>query len=228
MSYQTLKDKITRVCDEAIQRGQEIDAARGAIIDSGIGVTGNWKTDIANVEVSGMNKMANYIKNWSSFFQDDANAELLKVISPSFTTNGTNFTSMLRNITLTTVIPALDTRKGTSFTSFANSSVSIETIRKVCVTNATSLSSMFTYCIGLKNITFEGSINLSLSFSHSPLSVKSMKNIISCLKDYSGTSESGVNKLTFSEECWATLEADSTHSTGSTWREYVNSLGWTT
>jgi hypothetical protein len=55
-----------------------------------------------------------------------------------------------------------------------------------------------------------------------------MKNIISCLKDYSGTEKEYVNKLTFNAERWTALEADSKAPDGNTWREYVFNLGWNT
>ena len=91
----------------------------------------------------------------------------------------------------------------------------------------TSFSNPFQGCTKLANVTIEGVIDQSISFSPCPLTVASMKSIISCLKDYSGTENEGDYKLTFSSTCWDTLEADSTSPTGTTWREYVQNLGWT-
>ena len=45
----------------------------------------------------------------------------------------------------------------------------------------------FNSCNALKNIVIEGTIASSISFSSSPLTVDSMKSIISSLKDYAGT-----------------------------------------
>lgn len=90
------------------------------------------------------------------------------------------------------------------------------------------LTSTFGSCQKLKNIKFGGVIGENLDMHWSPLTVDSMKSVISCLKDYSGTSNELINKLTFSEDCWAALEADSTAPDGNTWREYVATLGWLT
>jgi hypothetical protein len=55
-----------------------------------------------------------------------------------------------------------------------------------------------------------------------------MKNIISCLNNYSGTSNEYTYRVVFTDDCWAALEADSIAPTGTTWADYVNSLGWNT
>lgn len=85
---------------------------------------------------------------------------------------------------------------------------------------------MFYDCRSLVNVTFEGIITSSIDFSSSPLSVASMKSVISCLKDYSETSSAYTNTLTFTPTRWAALEADSAAPDGGTWANYVNSLGW--
>lgn len=69
-------------------------------------------------------------------------------------------------------------------------------------------------------------IGNSINFSACPLSVASMKNIIAHLVNYSGTSSSGANTLTFSADCWTRLETDSSAPDGGLWSEYVQSLGW--
>ena len=77
----------------------------------------------------------------------------------------------------------------------------------------------------LTDITFEGVIGSTISFRDSPLTPESMKSIISCLKDYSAES-TDVYTLTFKEDCWTALEADSTAPDGGTWKDYVRNLGW--
>lgn len=82
-------------------------------------------------------------------------------------------------------------------------------------------------CTELTNITIEGAIGRSIDFSPCPLSVVSMKNIISCLKNYSGTDKEFLYSVKFNDNCWAALEADSTSPTGTTWAEYVqDTLCW--
>lgn len=94
--------------------------------------------------------------------------------------------------------------------------------------NVTSYNTPFHNCTRLKNITFEGVIDRSLSFSDSPLTVESIKSIISCLKDYSGTTSEFTCKVTFSSACKEALEAEgATSPNGNLWSEYVTDLGWT-
>ena len=91
----------------------------------------------------------------------------------------------------------------------------------------TSFNAPFGNCSGLENITFEGVIDRSISFSASPLTVASMKNIISCLKNYAGTDNEGVYSVTFTSACKTALEAEgNTSPNGNTWTEYITNLGW--
>ena len=88
-------------------------------------------------------------------------------------------------------------------------------------------SDAFRNCKGLKNITFEGVIGRNISFSYSPLTVKSMKSIITHLKNYAGTDKEGTYKVTFSSACLTALEAEgATSPNGNTWTEYMTDLGW--
>lgn len=105
---------------------------------------------------------------------------------------------------------------------------SLRKIEKIILPNARIKIDGFGECKRLEEIRFNGTIYQHPNFQQSPLSVDSMKNIISCLNNYTGTSEEFSNKLIFSDECWAALEADSTAPTGTTWAEYVSSLGWDT
>ena len=73
---------------------------------------------------------------------------------------------------------------------------SLVTIRKLSVIESVTFSAdCFAKCTALENVTFEGVIGNNISFAESPLSVASMNNIISCLKDYS--SASGTHTVTF-------------------------------
>lgn len=79
----------------------------------------------------------------------------------------------------------------------------------------------------LTSITFEGVIGRNISFSSSPLSVESMKSVITHLKDYSGTTSEFAYSLTLSSACITALDAEGATSPNSnTWREYATDLGW--
>jgi hypothetical protein len=90
------------------------------------------------------------------------------------------------------------------------------------------ISEGFVSCSGLEEIRFKGTIYEQVNFQWSPLSVESMKNIISCLKNYSGTSSEFTKRVIFKDTCWEALEADSAAPDGGTWLNYVASLGWNT
>lgn len=129
----------------------------------------------------------------------------------------------------TEAIPVLDIRNSTISVAYLFRNCTVKTIRKLIVSEAVPfVNSTFQDCKNLENIIVEGVIGVTVNFQWSPLSVESMKSIISCLKNYSGTSNALVNSITFSEACWAALEADSVAPDGGTWREYVQSLGWNT
>lgn len=102
----------------------------------------------------------------------------------------------------------------------------IITIEKIIVKESVTFSNWFTNAFLLTNVTFEGVIGPDINFNHSPLSIASMKSVISCLKNYAGTDKQDTCTVKFHEDCWAALEADSTAPDGGTWREYVTSLGW--
>lgn len=109
---------------------------------------------------------------------------------------------------------------------FANCS-SVKTIEIVRVKEETILTEAFTNCKALENITFEGVIGRNISFSSSPLTVESMKSVITHLKDYAGTSNEFTYKVTFSSACLTALDSEgATSPNGNTWREYAFDLGW--
>lgn len=101
-------------------------------------------------------------------------------------------------------------------------------VEKMIVNANTKFANAFTNANSLAEIRFEGAIGEDINFQWSPLSVESMKSIISCLTNLVGTSDEGTRKVTFIDGCWEVLEADSAASNGKTWREYVQfDLGWT-
>lgn len=73
---------------------------------------------------------------------------------------------------------------------------SLVTIRKLSVIESVTFSAdCFAKCTALENVTFEGVIGNNISFAEAPLSVTSMNNIMSCLKDYSA--EGGTHTVIF-------------------------------
>jgi hypothetical protein len=101
------------------------------------------------------------------------------------------------------------------------------TIDKVTFSANHTGTNTFEFCYALVNLTVAGTIGHTINLHWSTLlSVESMKSVISCLEDYSGTSSEYEYTVNFSDECWAELEANSVSPTGTTWAEYVDSLGW--
>ena len=102
-------------------------------------------------------------------------------------------------------------------------------------TTAGTFGNTFRGCTALKNIIIEGVIPNSISFSSSPLTVESMKSIISCLKDYSGTESEHTYTITFTSACKTSLEAEGataeyTQEDGTTinctWLELIGYKKW--
>lgn len=89
---------------------------------------------------------------------------------------------------------------------FANCSSLIE-IEGIDFSSATDTSRVVVGCTSLTTITVYGTIPIGISFADSPLSVESMKSVISCLKDYS-TENQGAYTLTLKDTCKTVLEAD--------------------
>ena len=126
-----------------------------------------------------------------------------------------------------TRLPELNMAKGT-FTCFLRNNINLVTIEKlICSSEGNqNFTQTFNNCSVLKNITFDGVIGRSISFPASPLSVASLKSIINCLKDYTGTDEYTYT-VTFKASAFTALEADSEKSpNGNTWAEYIDDLKW--
>lgn len=124
-------------------------------------------------------------------------------------------------------IGIIDVSSATTSISNTFASSSIETIDKIICLETTKFSNTFLNATRLANITFEGVIGSSISFSSSPLTVASLKSIITHLKDYSGTESENTYTVTFKASAFAALEAEgSTSPNGNTWTEYIDDLKW--
>lgn len=104
----------------------------------------------------------------------------------------------------------------------------LKSIEKIIMPNTAIPNGGFNGCTSLEEVRFEGKLFGNQNFQWCPLSVESMKSTISCLNNYAGTSEAYSYKVTFPNECWEALEADSKAPDGGTWRDYVDGLGWVT
>ena len=123
-------------------------------------------------------------------------------------------------------IPALNYYTST----YANSNA-IQTIEVIRCHEATTFSSSFAETRNLENITFEGTIGTNISFSTcKKLTVDSLKNIITHLKDYSGTENEFKYSVTFSSACLTALEAldpaTDPSPNGNSWVQYLDDIGW--
>lgn len=121
-----------------------------------------------------------------------------------------------------TRIGVIDVRAYQALTPFTNARTLI-TIDKLIVDENTTMGSL-NNCNALENIIIEGVIANSANFQWSPLSPESLKSIISCLKDFSGTGDEYTQTIKFSEKSWSDLESDSKAPTGTTWAEYVDTV----
>lgn len=105
----------------------------------------------------------------------------------------------------------------TNFNRFFYNCTKLTTIGGIDVSKATNVSNMFSNCYALTEISFSGTIPISISFSSSPLSLVSTKNVINHLKDYSGTT------TTYT----LTLHADSKAELGESDIAIATQKGWT-
>ena len=103
------------------------------------------------------------------------------------TNGGKNFGYLYCAMNHLITAPVIDTSKGTNFTNFCNGCSALVTIPLIDLSSATNTYNAFNGCSKLQNITFEGTIPISISFSScSALSDISIENIITTLKDLTG------------------------------------------
>lgn len=126
-------------------------------------------------------------------------------------------------------VPVIDVSGATHQYGYMNlfSWCPIHTVDKwIVADNGIKFIDTFAGNYALKNIVVEGIIGQSVSFSTCPLTVESIKSIISHLKDYS-TEAPFTYTVTFSSACLTALDAEgNTSPNGNTWRQYAQDLGW--
>lgn len=132
-----------------------------------------------------------------------------------------------------TRVPSLNcnSSKYSSLTDLFSNAKYLVTIDEIAIRNegTNTFSNAFTGCTALKNITFTGVIGRAISFSDCPLSVESLKNIISCLKDYTGSSEYSYT-ITLKSSAFSALEEEGATAeydgVACTWEELIDNKKW--
>ena len=105
------------------------------------------------------------------------------------------------------------------------------TIDKLIVNENLSYSNTFAGCWALANLTMEGTIAKTISFSqNSKLTLASAKSVIYCLKNFTGTGTENTQTVSFHANTWGYLDAEGNASPdGKTWRDYITTtLCWNT
>ncbi len=99
---------------------------------------------------------------------------------------------------------------------------------KLSESGETTFSSTFRRCGDLSTVEIvSGVIGKSVSFVDSPLTVESMKSIITHLANYAGTDNEFTYTVTFKASTFAALEAEgATSPNGNSWAEYIDDLKW--
>lgn len=124
----------------------------------------------------------------------------------------------------------LNSTKYSSLTSLFQSSKMV-TVDELIIRDdgANTFSNAFTSATALKNIKITGVIGRTISFSDCPLSVESLKNIISCLKDYTGSSEYSYT-ITLKSSAFSALEEEGATAeydgVACTWEELIDNKKW--
>ena len=191
------------------------------VYDAGLkkGMTDEQKRFWNNYQYWGKRNLYQY-----AFFDYEWNDTIYNPIYPIKSINA-NYIFQSSTITDTKVTVDLSECTAMAYNTF-NNCKDLVTVRKLIVNENMAYNSFWTNCISLKNLTVEGTIGKSINFAQSPLSVESMKSVISCLKDYS-VQNTGVYSLTLKDECKTALEAEgATSPNGNLWTEYVSDLGW--
>lgn len=158
------------------------------------------------------------------FYSADIRADLRQLADIDFSET-TNFGQTFSNSEFEK-IGVVDTRKssGLNSTFYPMTYLTHIELVKFKTDGSQTLNSPF-YCDKLQEVRFDGVIGKTLAMSYCPkLSTDSMKSIISCLKNFTGTGSENTTKISFTAKCWEALEAESTAPGGLTWREYVQTV----
>lgn len=156
-----------------------------------------------------------------------ANCKSITTIPTVDVSNGINLQAMFMGCSQLVSIPELNTVNSTQFSNMFSGCTSLETVEGINLTTGGTTSNMFNGCGELKHLRVNSLILGSFSLQYSPkITVDTAKHIICSLKDYSETSKTYT--LYLHSDTWVLLDAEgNTAPHGGTWKDYVESLGWT-
>lgn len=144
--------------------------------------------------------------------------------------DGANDVGMMFEESKTTEIPTIELNKLSvpkSTQRLCCNCYYLVTIEKIIAVEGNMWGNSFGSCTRLENVIFEGVIGNNISFAHSPLTIASLKSIITHLKDYSGTDSEYTCTVTFKTTAFKALEAEgNTSPNGNSWTEYIDDLKW--
>lgn len=187
-------------------------------------------------EVFEAGKKAEYDAFWDTFQNYGNRTNYLSAFSQGFPNDAYNPKYDLRgNLSGSFAMSKItDTKVGlincTVITQAFRYNTAIERIPELNISESTDVGSDKSPFLGatkLSDITMTGVLAKSIIFSSCPLSVTSLKSIISCMKDFSGTENEYTCTITFNSNYFSKLEEEGNASpNGNTWAEYVDDLKW--
>lgn len=121
---------------------------------------------------------------------------------------------------------------GSKYYTFAYSK-KLHTLPTLPSEETTYYNNTFLRCDSLENVSFSGVIGQNIIFSYSPLTVESMKSVITHLKNYAGTDKEYKYTLTLKTSCVTELETADFTDEDKEWLtengiEYTDGLTWVT
>ena len=141
----------------------------------------------------------------------------------------TNFEQACQDLNKVTRLGVIDLRKATNLTNAFIYMAALTTIDKIIFGDSTP-NITFSKNVSLKNVKTEGVIFNDITFKDCPLTVDSLKSVISCLKDYTGTTSEYTKKVTFLTSAFDVLEAEGStaeyNGTPCTWAELIGFKKW--
>ncbi len=142
----------------------------------------------------------------TDFYQMFSDCTKLTSVPELDTSNGTNFYCMFQYCHNLTSVPELDTSNGTNFYAMFGNCNNLVTIPKLNLSKATNTNPFGSGTTKLKNITFEGTIGLSLDMRYCTLLTHdSLMSAINALYDYSTDTSGKTYTLTIGTENLAKL-----------------------
>ena len=154
--------------------------------------------------------------------------EIEEIVNIDFS-SCTNFRQAFQNCH-TSRLGVIDLRKATDITNTFVNCYNMEKIDKIIVDESLPATLMFSNDTALKNVIIEGELVKNFSAGACPLTVESLKSIITALKDNSGTADEYKYTVTFLASAFETLEAEGDtaeyNGVACTWAELIDNKKW--